>query len=288
MRLGLAVAAKGECDPTAFLQALDADPAFAGSDVEVHIAHDRPWSPSIGVSPGNIRRHACPPGSSAFRLWGVAIARASAEYVAVLDIQMPPAAGWLARVRAEIARGTPLFFGPVECGWDPRDRRVVGYLAEYAQFASPLPAKLREVPGNNLVGRRSLLVGADDVAPGGFFKTFVIWRLMREHGIAPCRFDDMPVVYRKDFVLAPYLSTRLVQGRTFAVRRHEHPGQPARLLCIGCAPLLPLLRLRRILAAARRRRRAVMRHLPLLLLSEAAWSLGEFLGYAGRRGSSND
>ena len=288
-RLGLAVAAKAPCDPAPFLDALRADPGFADAGVEIHVAHDGDWPAAVALTPAvKVHAHACPPGSSAFRLWGVAVARAAAaaaDYVAILDAQAPPGAGWLARARAEIARGTPLFFGSVEPGWGMRDRRIVGYLAEYAQFRAPIPHALAEVPGNNLVGRIDLFAGAGDAAADGFVKTLMLRRLARDGGPSPRPLDDMPVVYRKGFAPAPYLAARVAQGRAFAARRHDDPGQPGRLLCAAFTPALPLLRLWRIRRAVRRDRmlhRAALRHLPFLLLSEVAWSLGELSGYLAR------
>jgi len=289
-RLALAVAAKGSFDPAPFLQALREDPALGGPGVEIHIAHDGGWPAGQALPLPNIRLHACAPGIPVSVLWGEALARASAGHVAVLDIQVPPAPGWLRRAEAEIAAGTPLFFGPVAPGWDMHDRRILGYLIEYAQFHAPVPPDLGEVPGNNLVGLRHLLLGPGAAdAPRPFFKTFALWRLAREAGPAPRCLDDMAVAYRKGFAPGPYLAARIGQGRSFAARRHAHPGQPPRLLCIAFTPLLPLLRVRRILRAARRHaalRRAARRHLPFLLLAEAAWSLGELLGYlAGPAGA---
>ena len=282
-RLGLAVAAKGPFDPVPFLQALREEPAFGGPGIEIHIAHDDGWPAGLAPPLPNIRLHACAPGSPVSVLWGVALARAATDHVAVLDIQVPPAPGWLRRAEAEIAAGTPLFFGPVVPGWAMRDRRLLGYLIEYAQFQAPVPPDLGEVPGNNLVGLRRLLLepGAEG-APQPFFKTFALWRLAREAGLAPRCLDDMAVAYRKGFAPRPYLAARIGQGRSFAARRHANPGQPPQLLCIAFTPLLPLLRVQRILHATRRDavlRRATRRHLPFLLLAEAAWSFGEFLGY---------
>jgi hypothetical protein len=282
VHLSLAVAAKGTSDPSAFFQALDMDSAFAGSDIDVHIAHDRAMSVDCHVG-SNVYFHPCPLDTPVYRLWGVAIARSASDYVAVLDLLVPPGGGWLARVQSEIRKGTPLFFGPVEPGVEWFDRRMVGYLAEYVQFSSPLHPHLDEAPGNNIVFQRRL-GGSHNLETYGFFKTFMIWQLQRELGIAPQAFNDMPVVYRKDFSLRHYLSMRVKQGRTFSSRRHKHPGQPPKVLCIGFIPFLPFARIWRILTKSQpRHHRAVWRNLHLLVLSETAWSIGEFLGYVTGR-----
>ncbi|MDP9096732.1 MAG: hypothetical protein M3N26_09325, partial [Pseudomonadota bacterium] len=154
--------------------------------MEIHIAHTAACAEPVRQS-ANLHLHRCPETSSAFGLWGTAIAHAEADYVAVLDLQVPPAPCWRERVRREIERGTPLFFGAVELGWKSDDVRTVGYLCEYAQFAAPLRPGLREVPGNNLVGQRELIAG--HLGRLGFDKTVLLRRL----ALPPVAIEGMPV-----------------------------------------------------------------------------------------------
>lgn len=282
MSLTLAVAAKGDCHPQAFFDALGATGVLDIPEVEIIVAHDETW-PMHATLPRNVRLCACPRGTSSLKLWGIAMAQATQDYVAALDIRCPPQAAWWSRARQEIARGTPLFFGPVDPGWDGRDVRITGYIAEYVQFHSPLTADLGEAPGNNIVCRRDLLAAPDKLAAEGFFKTFMIWKLAREQQLAPRIFDDMVVVYRKPFAMGHYAKRRYIHGRCFAACRFDNPGQPPRLLCLAFTPALPLLRLWRVYRAVARHddmRRAFFWQLPRLALSELAWSAGEFMGYA--------
>jgi hypothetical protein len=289
MRLSIAVAAKAPFETGPFLAALQANAVFARDDVEVHLTHDQPLRPPLMEPPANLHLHHCPEVRSILRLWGIALARASGTYVAALDVNCPPEPGWLNRVSAEIDRAIPLFFGPVEPGWPARDPRSLGYVIEYAQFKRPLARTLAEVPGNNIVCRRELLAPPAELVARGFYKTFTLWRLEREHGLVPARFDDMAVVYRKPFAMRHYLKRRLVHGRCFGGTRHSNPGQPAKLLCAAFTPLLPFLRTARIYRAVRPDdglRTAFVRLLPRVMLAETAWSVGEFLGYArGERGA---
>jgi len=280
--LSLAVAAKGDCDPRPFLAALAAQDVPGAGAVRVHIAHDNPWPVETGTAPAGVTLHACAPGTSILRLWGSALAHSSGEYVAVLDINCPPAPGWLEAVLAEIGRGSALFFGPVDPGWGQDDRRIIGYLAEYAQFCSPLDPALDEVPGNNLVCRRSLLEDSGKLQAVGFFKTFMVWRLQQERQLAPLRCDAMIVHYRKPFRFGHYVQRRFIHGRCFGATRHDNAGQPPRLLCIGFTLVLPLVRTWRIYRAVRNRpglRAAFRRYLGAILASETAWSAGELSGY---------
>jgi hypothetical protein len=281
--LTLAVAAKGACDPQSFIDALVADGIIVAPNVDVHIAHDCTWPIEPDAMPDNVTLHPCPLGTSILKLWGVALARSTGQYVAVLDINCPPATGWLNSVLLEIGKGSALFFGPVDFGWDKTDRRIVGYLAEYAQFNSPLAVELDEVPGNNLVCQRSLLEGTEKLQTEGFFKTFMVWRLEAEQKLMPERINDMIVNYRKPFRFRHYINRRFIHGRCFGATRHDNAGQPPRLLCLGFTILLPLLRIWRIYRVVRYRsglKSAFYRFILLIISSEIAWSAGEFSGYA--------
>lgn len=286
--LGIAVAAKGVCQPQLFIEALIAGGIAQAAHVSVHIAHDEAWPAGGPELPGNVVLHQCPQGTSVLKLWGVAIVRSAGDYVAVLDIHCPPEPGWLRGVTLETDAGSPLFFGPVDPGWGPGEREIVGYITEYAQFRSPLVAELDEVPGNNIVCLRELFDDSARLETQGFFKTFMVWRLASERGVAPARRNDMIVRYRKPFNYRHYMARRFVHGRCFGATRHDNAGQPPRLVCLVFTLFLPILRCLRIYRAVRKHgelRVAFYRFLYLVLQSEIAWSAGEFVGYAagGRR-----
>ena len=283
MDLSLAVAAKGHCDPQTFLDAIQADGVIATDNVDVHIAHDGEWSLDVNQLPANVTLHACPAGASILQLWGQALAMSTGRYVAVLDINCPPAKGWLHSVLQEINNDGLLFFGPVDSAWDKMDQRIVGYIAEYAQFNSPLAAELDEVPGNNLVCERSLLGDMKKLQTEGFFKTFMVWRLANEKQLKPDRLNEMIVKYRKPFRFWHYIKRRFTHGRCFGATRHDNADQPSRLLCILFTGFLPLLRTWRIYKVVRKRndlKSAFYRFILLIISSECAWSAGELVGYA--------
>ena len=282
MKLSLAVAAKGNCQPLPFLKALDTDGMVAAPDVEVHITHDAPWPVAREPLAANIHLHYCPGVGSIHKLWGLAIAHGASDYVAVLDVHCPPAPGWFWRVSVEMERGCLLFYGSVNPGHPSNDRRIVGYITEYAQFRTPLDSGLDEVPGNNVVFHRPLLDRPEWLIREGFVKTFLIWRLRNEDKLSANRFDDMSVSYQKPFSLGRYLKRRFLHGRCFAACRFDTADQPPRWVCLGFTPLLPALRLWRIYVAVRPHRdllTAALRFAHLVTLSELAWSAGEFVGY---------
>jgi len=288
--LSLAVAAKGPVvDPLPFLDAVAAEQASSGIALETHVAHDGGWPESVESRPG-LNVHECPAGTSITRLWGVALANARSDYVAVLDIHCPPAPGWLAAAGACVAEGVPLTWGPVIPASAASGVNMLGYLAEYCQFHPPLDPALEEIPGNNLICRRDLLEEPARLRARGFEKTFTIWRLAAQ-GVPRERRESMMVTFGKPMLWWSYVHRRALHGRCFGARRLEQKGQPSRWMCLAGSPALPLIRLWRIYRWSHRiagLRSAFWRYLPRLAISETAWSWGELQGYAVGAGDACD
>ncbi len=232
---------------------------------------------------------AYPPDTTPMRLWGHAMARAGGTHVAVLDARDGLGASWLRGWAASPRE--QLVCGPVDpegfegrCSW-------AAYFSEYGQFKGPLDAtRLEEVPGNNLVLPRELMPPADDLEQHGFWKTFHLERLKSQLGELPITVsNDMVVLYRRSYRLRPYLGRRLLHGRCYGARRLDEANAPPRLACLAFTPTLPLLRTYRVLRRVRNSK-AVRRHLAgaglSLVLGEAAWALGEALGYARGAGDA--
>lgn len=301
-RLHIAIAAKGACTLAACLDALAAGSRGVDFAITVHIAHDQPVDIS-GFVNGNhgfsfspdemdaglihLQTTRCPESTSILKLWGTAIANAAADYVAVIDSNCPPADEWLGTVARHIEQGIPLFYGSVEPGWALDSHDSIGYLIEYAQFKSPVDCE-SEFPGNNIVFKTELLGPRGALVSEGFFKTFMLWRL-KERNMLPVYCDGMPVIYRKQFEFFHYLKRRLQHGRCFGGCRLKQQNQPPRLVCILFTPALFLLRTLRIynwIKAKPGLVDAFVRHLPIILCSEIAWSYGEFLGYSFGEGEA--
>lgn len=80
----------------------------------------------------------------------------------------------------------------------------------------------------------------------------------------------------------PWLEERLAAGRVFAAARSRNWGVPRRLLYAAAWPLIPAVRLGRVLRDMRRAQTAgfILRSLPLLAVGLGLSGLGEGLGYA--------
>lgn len=278
--LALLFAAKGSCDATALIQMLEASRALERPEVEVHVLGDSTTrlTPQL---PDGMRLHLEAEPVSVFRLWGAGIARTTARYVAILDVQYVPAPGWLDAVLARLRHDPPPFFGPVEPGYGADDMRIIGYLTEYVQFHRPVAETMSEVAGANLVLPRAAAGAPADLAAHGFVKTTLLSQMKPELAA------DCLVIHHKAFALGPYRRRRLRHGRAYAARRLKQPDAPPRLAAALFTPLLPFLRVARIHRHARRVetcRAAFRRFWPQLLWVEAGWSAGECLGYLTGRG----
>jgi hypothetical protein len=268
--LALAIAVKGEWDADRLLE--DLRNAGLNDATEIQIACDPEHAPVS--APAGLTIHA-QANASLFDLWGLAIARAQSDWVAVLHGDALPAPGWLAAMdRAIGAEGwKDGYWGPVEPRFGPSDQRMVGYLTEYCQFHRPLNPDGKEVPGSNLVLPRERIEAAKD-----FSKT----RLLRQ-GFSPRPVEDAIVLYARPYEFQAYCGRRFRHGRAYAAARTPRPSL---ILIVPMTVALPFVRTARILRHAWRHkelRLASLRWLPEILVAETCWSAGEFAGYLTRR-----
>lgn len=271
--LGLAIATKGEWDPEKLLATLRE--AGIEASVEVHVAGDPKHAPTT-TAPGltiHLRENA-----SLFELWGLAIDRCTAPWVAILHADALPVAGWFAAMNEAIEREglADGYWGPVEPDFGTDDPRTVAYLTEYVQFRWPISNDMKEVPGSNLVLPRQRL----GFSGGDFSKT----RLLGE-GLDPRLVEQARVRYARPYRFADYCGRRFRHGRAYAAKRMP---KLSLLKAIPMTLVLPAVRIDRILAHAFQHRQgglSWLRWFPAILFAETCWSVGELVGYVtGRPG----
>jgi hypothetical protein len=275
--LQLVVAAKDQQQFDRFGNGLKTAGLLPNQDVEICIASNRP---DLGTDLDVDSLLTMPEDSSVFQLWAAALQAGTARYVALMDAGCPPTVGWWNRAQIAIEAGESIFFGSVIPGWPKGDRRLAGYIIEYAQFNEPLRALLTEYPGNNIVFQRSLLK-ADDYPVDGFRKTFFVNRLLAEGGPRPCPVNEMSVSYMKPFNAADYMRRRYAHGRGFGATCSVGLGAMRIWYAVRCLAL-PILRILRIFRAVRPDKTLIRSTIGLtgyIVISELAWSLGEGTGY---------
>ena len=173
-----------------------------------------------------------------------------------------------------------------------RDRvSRANFLIEYGDWAAPHPGgEIDHIPGHNSTYKRAALLeyGADldSVLEA---ESPMQWE-MRSRGH---RFflEPRARVHHWNFsLLAPSLRLRFWGGRLFAANRARSWGLARRGLYAIASPLIPVVRLRRLLRALGRleeegQRGGVLAVSFVLLLADG---FGEFLGYAVGGGSAMD
>jgi len=232
-----------------------------------------------------------PAGTTLPGLLGVALARASGEIIAITDLTCEVPEDWAAEILKAHAAPHPVIGGAVE----PTGLRHVvdwaSYFCDYGQFMRPLAeGPVAELPGNNISVKRWVLErGKEFVAPQ-FWKTYWCRRLQAE-GISLCSAPSIVVYYRKSFRLIPYLLHRFHNGRCFAGMRLRELSRARRALYVVAAPALPVVLTTRMLRKTLGKRRhlaELVLSLPISLLANLSWALGELCGYLTGPGLSCD
>jgi len=161
------------------------------------------------------------------------------------------------------------------------------YLCDFGRYGAPLDeGPARHVSDSCVAYRKVALVAVAEAWRDDYHET-VVHDAFRRHGLE-CRLTPNGSVaqVRRGLRLGPALRERVVWGRSYAGRRVGRAGVARRLLFAGFTPLLPFLLTWRSVRDAVQRRRFVGRTLlalPLLLVLNAAWSIGEFAGYVTGR-----
>lgn len=228
-----------------------------------------------------------PSGYNVAHMRGLGIAKSSAPIVALIEGDCLPSTNYVAQLLVQnpvAATG-----GAVEPAHFTRSIDWAAYFCEFAKFLQPLPAHVNQLPGANVVYRRSALPNPMQLEREGLYETFVNAAL--GNGDVRAYDSQLVVVNQRTWRTRVAISTRYHHGRGFAsLRVHQYPIAK-RVPYMGLALLLPLVLSARVLTEMWRRRRFVGRSLivlPWIVVLSCSWALGEFMGYAAGPGSSLD
>lgn len=226
-----------------------------------------------------------PASHNVARMRGSGISRSAGAVVALLEGDCRPEHGWIERLTA--LHPLAAVGGAVEPANYGRRIDWAAYFCEFAKFMLPLPARMPQLPGANVVYRRSALPDAALLERDGFYETFVNAALADADGHLTD--NGLVVTNGRTWSVAAAIATRFHHGRGFAALRVR--GEPARkrLPFLALAAALPPLLTWRVLSQALRRRRHVRMALaaaPWIFVLSVSWAFGEFMGYLAGAGSS--
>jgi hypothetical protein len=171
--------------------------------------------------------------------------------------------------------------GAVECGSDGLLRKAV-YYCDFGRYQNPLPeGPATYVSDSNVAYRREALEGVRSVWERDYHETVVHGALLeagQELWLTP---RSKVAQVREGLRAGQAIHERYVWGRSFAGTRFRGRAFPIRLVYAALSFFLPVLFTWRLLrgAVARRRVNELLPVLPLILILQATWSVGEFVGY---------
>ena len=226
-----------------------------------------------------------PPAYNVARMRGLGIARSRAPIIAMIEGDCMPSANWVARV-LEGGAGSAIG-GAVEPAAFSRGIDWAAYFCEFAKFMRPLPTRVHQLPGANVVYERAVLPEPAHLESEGFYETFVNASVGGRHTLA---YDaDLVVVNHRRWSIRGALRTRFHHGRGYAALRVANRSLGGRLPFMATSFVLPWVLSARVMGEIWRRRRFVIRSiivLPWIVALSVTWSVGELLGYGAGPGSS--
>jgi len=228
-----------------------------------------------------------PAGYNVAHMRGLGIARSSAPVVALIEGDCRPSDNYVEQLMA--LTPTAATGGAVEPCNFTRSIDWAAYFCEFAKFLTPLPARVDQLPGANVVYQRAALPDAAQLERDGLYETFVNAALGDRHVRA---YDSqLVVVHQRTWRIGDAIRARYHHGRGFAALRVQARSTAQRLPFMGLALVLPVVLMTRVLSEPWRRRRFVGRSLvvsPWIAVLSCSWAVGEFMGYAAGPGSSLD
>lgn len=241
-----------------------------------------PDVPSLLAGEGTIRLVHGAPGSLIPQLWRDGILAAQGEYVAMTTAHCIPDGDWLQYLEQANWDGLAVIGGVIENHPESTARDWAVYLLRYVSFAPPqIARRVHEIAADNAVYRRALIQQQEDLMQEGFWEPSFHARF-RAAGFGLMLDPGLRVIHRNRYTSGQFFGQRFAHGRAFGLARANALPLLKRILLVVLSPLLPVIFLRKIVAAARRSphtRSQLPRALPWLLFFLLGWGLGEARAY---------
>jgi hypothetical protein len=211
------------------------------------------------------------------------IREATSDIVVLGEDHCFPEPEWAAAL-VDAHRGDYAVVGPVLNNANPRSAvSWSNLLLEYSQWLDGAEkAEVDDLPGHNSAYRRDLLLAYGDRLEELFEVEAVIQRDLRSKGHRMLLEPAAKTRHLNFSRVAPSLKLRFNAGRSFAGHRRAGWSLSKRLCYILGAPLIPAVRLSRIIGVVRRsplHSGLLPRIVPMLLLALIADGSGELVGY---------
>ena len=218
------------------------------------------------------------------------VRQASAPVVGFVESHSYPAPGW-ADALIEAHRQPWAAVGPAVSNANPKTAiSWASFLLDYGRWFEPAAAgEIDDLPGHNSSYKRQTLLDYGSELEAMLEAESMLHRDLRAQGYRLYLEPKAKIIHLNISLLSSWIPERFHAGRRFAAARARLWSPLRRLLYAGGSPLIPLVRLPRILGDIRRsaKRRALLpKVLPALIVSLIVSAVGEMIGYAFRSGDS--
>lgn len=214
----------------------------------------------------------------------VGIRAASGDAIALTEDHAIAGENWCEKMLALLSRNPSVaaIGGAVEC----RSNRLLNqavYLSDFGRYQNPLKEGSSPfVSDSNVIYSAKALHAISDVWADDYHETLVHDALTEREGEIWLTPQTIVHQERSHLSWGMALKERFVWARSYAGTRVRVLTSARRLIMIALSYSLPPLMTWRILRGLMQRKRLTLRHLlvlPLVLILQTAWGIGEFVGY---------
>jgi hypothetical protein len=230
----------------------------------------------------NVRVLCGPAGTLIPEMWRDGILAARGERVATTTAHCIPHVDWVERLVAAKLDDAVAVGGLIENAFDSDAKGWAIHMLRYAAFTPPEPAReTQDLAADNALYSRHAIVRHADLLARGFWEPSFHARF-RAEGLSLKLEPALRVTHRNRYTAAQFAAQRLGHGYEFGRTRGNAVPWRKRLLLMLLSPGVPIVLMRRILAAGREKP-TLGHHLPRaslwLMAFLLSWSLGEAAGY---------
>jgi hypothetical protein len=210
------------------------------------------------------------------------IAAARGEIIALIEDYARPDPNWGENVIAEHSKDFAAIGGAIENEVDhPLNWGV--YFCDFGKYQNPVSeGETTFASDANIAYKKSSLMTVHPIWQDSYHETEINWAL-RSRG-EKIALSPRIVIYqhRTDLDFWGAMKERYIWGRSYAANRIKDIGNKKRILYLAITPVLPIILVFRMTLNVFRKGRILNKFLialPLTILLEIFWSLGEFMGY---------
>ena len=209
---------------------------------------------------------------------------AAAPYVAINETHSFPQRGWARGIVRRLDEGWAAV-GPAIVPANPVRKAAAMTVFDYGRWMSGPSGQWSDLPGHNTAYRRDILLAALERMPDGMDAEILLQGEIRAAGGQLYLDMDVRVAHMNVESYRAASREWRAFSRVYAARRAANWGLLRRAVYAAGSPLLPMIRLFRLIRTARRDRYlgVLLRGIDMVLVPLVSSAFGEMLGYVTLR-----